>query len=320
MTTVIGWAALVTGALVAAVAPPPPLLVTPSTAPVGVVVQVAASNAPPNTDPKLCTVLVDQTPVASCTVDANGELRGHFAVPQGLEAGSDHPVTACAGACVPTALTFVRATFVRRGALHIPVAVLDPLPSPVQAPGSVRVSGTGWSVGGTCSVRAGKVTARTCSVDPTGALSALLPVTAVTPSGRYPVTATNTVGTSTQTAFTTLTAIGVVRTTTTAPTTTAPTSTAPPPSVPAVPAANSAGWPLSGPATGGLAVLGLLLLGAVGALIRWRPGRRRLPVVGVRLQARPGYSPRLVGVHNSRVHAIHLQLRTEGRTMEGPRP
>jgi hypothetical protein len=90
--------------------------------------------------------------------------------------------------------------------------------------------------------------------------------------------------------------------------------------VPAVTASNTIRWPLSGPATGGLAVLLLVLMGATGALIRWHPRPRTIPVIQVRLTTQPGYFPQLAGDRNSRIHAIHWQLRTEGPTMDGPRP
>ncbi len=79
-------------------------------------------------------------------------------------------------------------------------------------------------------------------------------------------------------------------------------------------------WPLSPPQTGGVAALGLVLVAGTGRVITRRPGRGAMPTVQVRLRTHPGDPPRLTGVHNSRVHSVHLRLRTNGPTTEGPQP
>src|SRR3954449_3126402 len=188
--SMLGWALLAGAGMAAAVAATPSSLqLSPSTAPPLVTVQVSATNAPSGAR---CSIYLDLTPVGSCTVNDNGELAGSFAVPAGVVAGSDHPVTACAGPCDPAPAAFSRRIFVRRGTLHVAAPALDPLSSPVRAPGSVPVTGSGWSPGGRCRLGAGTVTAG-CTVDASGVLTGRLPVTARTPSRRYQLTATNTV-------------------------------------------------------------------------------------------------------------------------------
>ena len=323
-----------------------PLELTPATAPGNVLVDVTGQSTMPSAT---CLLILDTTEAGSCQVSDTGAVTGGFVVPTVTSRSAAHTVYVCLGFCKGRArqTTFALPQQWLAGSLTVPDWIVDPLIGTFRAGGGPAiVTGTGFSPGGdACQILAGSVRAR-CSVSPDGILTGSLPVLAGTQSGSYPVSVTNVVSRLRQSGGTTLNVIRSI------------TTPAPPPTSPAVTRATAASTEATSTAatsTGGTSAAssspaghapssspggyrgdgglpwrtiaewgggiggGLLLLaGAAFSTLRWRRRPRTLPSVRVKVRPRPWSTPRLVGVHSSHLHAVHLRMRAAGVTSFQP--
>jgi hypothetical protein len=335
---VIGLTVLLVAGLVVATPPasaPPsstftatgPLTLDPSVAPGNVVVTISGQTTP---GVRPCALILDKTETGACIVTDTGAVSGQLTVPAGTAPLSTHVVIACVGACKVGALAFISPRQLLAAPLTVPDPLANPLLRPVQAPGHASVTGGGFSPGGQCRLTAGKIAAR-CDVDARGGLRGSMPVTAVTPTGSYRIAVTNVGPGFSQRDSVPLNVIGRP-TPTHRPTALQVSSRGPSsspssgPSSSAQPSLTPTGsgghghnrWSTVAAWGGGIGGGGILLGGAAFSTLRWRRRPRTLPAVKVTVRARPMLRPRLVEVHSSHLHAVHLRLRTVGVTLFDP--